>query len=323
MVPVNLANCSKLRVLRLGFNQFSGSIPAELGQTLPKLEMLDLGNNSLTGVIPSSIANLSSLTVLVLMSNNLQGIIPEELGMLSYLTTFVVQENSLNGSIPPVLFNISSLISFSVVGNQLQGTLPPSLGAKLPKIKNLLLGGNKLSGTIPTSLSNASMLQRISLPTNKFCGIVPPVFRAMISLFHLNLEENQFQARDAEDLSFIDSLVNCSNLQVFGIAFNDLGGRIMEVIYPSMLSQEQEDDDIEHGDISAVRKKIESLVSVVALGLACSVESPNDRLGRTDVAAQMHAVRDKFVEFGVHGVKQEVSPAKLTIPLVVGTPRRI
>ncbi|KAJ0987988.1 hypothetical protein J5N97_006344 [Dioscorea zingiberensis] len=70
--------------------------------------------------------------------------------------------------------------------------------------------------------------------------------------------------------------------------------RIMEVIDPSMFSQ-LEDDGIEHGDISVdERKKIEyCLVSVVALGLACSVESPNERLGMTDVAAQMHAIRKR------------------------------
>ncbi|KAJ0987978.1 hypothetical protein J5N97_006334 [Dioscorea zingiberensis] len=455
VVPVNLANCSKLRVLDLGCNQLSGSIPVELGQTLPKLEMLILHNNSLIGVIPSSIGNLSSLTVLFLMRNNLQGTIPKELGRLSYLTTFVVHVNLLNGSIPPVLFNISSLIFFSVTDNQLHGNLPPSIGAKLPRLRNLFMGGNKLSGTIPASLSNASMLQMIDFPTNKFSGTVPLVFGWMKGLVHLNLEENQFQASDANDLSFIDSLVNCSNLQGFSIANNDLGGvlplslanfskelqflfldnnhfsgiiprgienlislnlmnfggndltgqipehignipmlqrlsfadnkltgyipssignlthdnnnnfvessttstgikgtigyvppeyglgsevstmgdvysygilvlelftgmrpvderfkdgmtmrkfveicashdRIMEVIDPSlMFSQEQDDDDIEHGDISAVRKKIECLVSVVALGLACSVESPNERLGMPDVAAQMHAIRKR------------------------------
>ncbi|KAJ0963043.1 hypothetical protein J5N97_028165 [Dioscorea zingiberensis] len=242
------------------------------------------------------------------------------------------------------------------------------------------------------------MLQTIDLSTNKFSRTVPPVFGGMNGLFRLNLERNQFQASDAKDLSFIDSLVNCSNLQGFSIANNDLGGvlplslanfskelrflfldynhflgiiprgienlislnlmnfggndltgqipehignipmlqrlsfadnkltgyipssignltQIMEVIDPSVFSQEQEDDDIEHEDILSVRKKIEyCLVSVVALGLACSVETPNERLGMNDVAAQMHAIRDKFVEFRVHGVKQEVSPAKLTIP---------
>ncbi|KAJ0987974.1 hypothetical protein J5N97_006330 [Dioscorea zingiberensis] len=322
-----------------GWSQLSGSIPVELGQSLPKLEMLLLLNNSLTGVIPSSIGNLSSLTLLSLTLNNLQGIIPEELGRLSKLTTFGVSENWLNGSIPPVLFNISSLIFFSVAGNQLHGTLPPSLGAKLPKLTTLFLGVNKLSGTIPASLANASMLQMIDLPENKFSGTVPPVFGGMNDLFSLGLGRNQFQASDAKDMSFIDSLVNCSKLQVFSIAYNDLGGkrpvderfkdgmtmrkfveicasshdRIMEVIDLSMFSQE-DDDDIEHRDISALRKKIECLVSVVALGLACSVESPNERLGMNDVAAQMHAVRDKLVEFGVHGVKQEVFPQSSPLP---------
>ncbi|KAJ0960073.1 hypothetical protein J5N97_000132 [Dioscorea zingiberensis] len=225
MVPVNLANCSKLRVLSLGSNQLTGSIPVELGQTLPKLEMLHLLNNSLTGVIPSSIGNLSSLTLLSLALNSLEGIIPEELGRLSKLTIFQVALNSLiNGTIPPVLFNISSLIRFSVASNELHGSLPPSLGAKLPKLKTLLLGGNKFSGTIPASLSNASMLQMFDLRINKFSGTVPPVFGGMNAFLKLTLDVNQFQASDAKDLSFIDSLVNCSNLQGFSIADNDLGG---------------------------------------------------------------------------------------------------
>ncbi|KAJ0987973.1 hypothetical protein J5N97_006329 [Dioscorea zingiberensis] len=216
----------------------------------------------------------------------------------------------------------------------------------------------------------------IDLPLNKLSGTVPPVFGRMNDLYRLNLEMNQFQASDAEGLGFIDSLVNCSTLSIFSIAYNDLGGsipqfledlkylsvldlsynhfhgelpvkgvfgnssavlsvvgngkrpvderfkegmtlrkfveicashdRIMEVIDQSMFSQEQEDGDIEHGDILSVRKKIECLVSVVALGLACSVESPNERLCMSDVAVQMHAVRDKFLEFGLHGVMQEV-----------------
>ncbi|KAJ0963034.1 hypothetical protein J5N97_028156 [Dioscorea zingiberensis] len=69
--------------------------------------------------------------------------------------------------------------------------------------------------------------------------------------------------------------------------------RIMELIDQLMFSQDQEDGDTEHGDISALREKIECLVSVVALGLACSVESPNERLGMIDVAVQMHAIMNR------------------------------
>ncbi|XP_039124372.1 probable LRR receptor-like serine/threonine-protein kinase At3g47570 [Dioscorea cayenensis subsp. rotundata] len=224
-VPVSLTNCSQLRILSLFSNQLTGSIPVEFGgEAFPHLEMLVLANNSLTGAIPSSIGNLSSLTLLSFALNNLQGIIPDEVGRLSNLVTFQMAANFLSGTIPPALFNISSLDFFSVASNQLHGTLPSGFGLKLPVFTTLLMGVNNLSGTIPASLVNASMLQMIDFSENQFSGTVPPVFGAMHDLFFLNLEKNQFEASDAKHLTFIDSLVNCSNLKFFSTAYNDLGG---------------------------------------------------------------------------------------------------
>ncbi|KAH7657252.1 Non-specific serine/threonine protein kinase protein [Dioscorea alata] len=224
MIPVSLANCSQLRVLDLLANQLNGSILFVHGGTLPKLKVLSLSNNSLTGVIPSSIGNLSSLVKLSLGINHLQGIIPEEVGGLSNLEKFQVALNLLHGTIPSVLFNISSIDFISVAGNQLHGRLPSSLGNKLSKLTELHIGNNKFSGIIPASLSNASLLEMIDLPNNQFSGTVPPIFGGMHGLYTLNLEMNQFQANDARDWSFIDSLMNCSNLQRLSISVNDLGG---------------------------------------------------------------------------------------------------
>lgn len=94
------------------------------------------------------------------------------------------------------------------------------------------MANNNLSGTIPASLSNTSLLE-IDFANNRFRGTVPPVFSGMHGLYYLNLEQNQFEARDASDLSFIDSLVNCSNLQVFSIAYNDLAGVLPSSIKPT------------------------------------------------------------------------------------------
>ncbi|KAH7657251.1 Non-specific serine/threonine protein kinase protein [Dioscorea alata] len=224
VIPVSLVNCSQLTFLDLLGNQLNGSIPVVHDGTLPKLKVLVLSNNSLTGVIPSSIGNLSSLVQLLLAMNHLQGIIPEEVGELSNLEWFQVALNLLHGTIPSVLFNISSMDFISVAGNQLHGRLPSSLGSKLSKLTKLYIGGNIFSGTIPASLSNASILEMMDISINQFSGTVPPIFGGMHNLYYLNLESNQFQASDARDWSFIDSLVNCSNLHILSVSFNDLGG---------------------------------------------------------------------------------------------------
>lgn len=51
--------------LRLNSNDFTGSIPDEIGKAV-NLKLLDLSNNRLSGVIPSGLSNLVSLTELYL-----------------------------------------------------------------------------------------------------------------------------------------------------------------------------------------------------------------------------------------------------------------
>lgn len=81
--------------------------------------------------------------------------------------------------------------------------------------------------------------------------------------------------------------------------------RIMEIVDPSMFAQD-DDDDIEYGEEAVAKRMRECLVSVAALGLACSVESPNERLNMSGVAGQMHAVRNVFLQVGVYGSREIV-----------------
>ncbi|KAG5527938.1 hypothetical protein RHGRI_028759 [Rhododendron griersonianum] len=87
------------------------------------------------------------------------------------------------------------------------------------------MGENQLWGPIPASLSNASRLEYLGLSVNNISGGVPfDLGRKIKNLFHLNLGVNNLGFGDAGDLSFIDSLTNCSKLRILGLDENRFGG---------------------------------------------------------------------------------------------------
>ncbi|KAF8666417.1 hypothetical protein HU200_053525 [Digitaria exilis] len=191
---------------------------------LTYLRRLDLSHNNLTGTIPASLGNLTSLTLLSLTSNKLSGAIPGALGTLQALTGLYINGNMLQGSIPPAVFNLSSLQELVVQFNNLTGTLPPDAGARLPSLWLLSVDSNRLHGTIPVSLCNASRLEVIATMYNPFSGVVPDCLGALNNLWALSLDFNELEANAYSHWGFMDSLTNCSNLKVIGLAGNKLGG---------------------------------------------------------------------------------------------------
>ncbi|PIN00411.1 hypothetical protein CDL12_27086 [Handroanthus impetiginosus] len=114
-------------VIDFSDNQFSGSIPPEIGN-LNSLMSLQLKSNNLTGQIPSSICNLTSLESLHLSENKLQGTIPQCLGNFSTsLSVLALKGNQLRGPIPTTFVNGNKLKYLNLNGNKLQGPLPKSL----------------------------------------------------------------------------------------------------------------------------------------------------------------------------------------------------
>ncbi|OUM56451.1 hypothetical protein PIROE2DRAFT_18948, partial [Piromyces sp. E2] len=90
-------------------NNFSKSIPTSLGK-LTKLKVLDLSTNYFTGSIPDFIGNnLTELEELYLYDNQLEGSIPETLLQLKELRVLTLSENQLTGPIPDSIENLSKL----------------------------------------------------------------------------------------------------------------------------------------------------------------------------------------------------------------------
>ncbi|KAL5710368.1 non-specific serine/threonine protein kinase [Ranunculus cassubicifolius] len=219
-IPFNLSTCTELSVLSISYNAFIGIIPPQLS-SLKKLTHLNLDVNNLTGTIPPWIGNCSSLIHLSLARNTLHGSIPNELGQLSQLQYFRVM---LSGVIPPSLYNISSIQFFLVALNQLNGSIPPNVGRTLPNLVAFALDMNSFHGPIPNSLSNASNLQALDFEDNDFTGSVPTNFGSLQNLISLGFANNSLGYRRADDLNFITSLSNCTNMMYLSLASNHFGG---------------------------------------------------------------------------------------------------
>ncbi|KAE9451482.1 hypothetical protein C3L33_16617, partial [Rhododendron williamsianum] len=198
----------------------------------------------------------------------------------------------------------------------------------------ITVGGNQLWGPIPASLSNASRMVNLGLSENNLSGGVPfDLGRKMKDLWKLNLGENNLGLGDASDLRFIDSLTNCSKLEQFGFNENGFGGvlptsianlsshlnllvagrnrllalpeRVMEIVDLHMLLEEPVEAENDAQKERVRRDKIrECLVSLLRIGIACSAESPSERMNIKDVIIGLMTIKEVFLGVGIHGRRQ-------------------
>ncbi|KAK6137209.1 hypothetical protein DH2020_029046 [Rehmannia glutinosa] len=219
-IPKNLS--SNLVVLNLIGNSLSGAVPPELGY-LYKLVALGLAENNLSGPIPPSFGNLTSVLDISLRSCGLNGEISKSLAQLGQLRVLQLGGNNLIGNIPFGLFNISTITLLGVAVNRIEGSIPSTIGITLPNLRSLFMGQNQLSGRVPISLSNASFLQELVMPINLFTGPMPS-FEKLSRLQHFAAADNSIE----DDISFISSLTNCTNLQLVDLALNPISGTILD-----------------------------------------------------------------------------------------------
>ncbi|XP_042488730.1 probable LRR receptor-like serine/threonine-protein kinase At3g47570 [Macadamia integrifolia] len=222
-IPPNISRCSNLIQLSLGSNNITGKIPVELG-TLLKLQLLSFRKNRLIGQIPPSFGNLSSLQTISAELNDLSGSIPDSLGQMTRLTFLALAGNKLSGTIPPTIYNLSSLTALDVGFNQLQGSLPPNLGLILPNLLWLSVAVNQFHGPIPISVSNLSKLQVLLVGENSLTEKVAINFGDLSNLARLSLASNNLGSGEADDLNFVNTLINCSSLTLLELESNQFGG---------------------------------------------------------------------------------------------------
>ncbi|BAT12880.1 Os11g0172300, partial [Oryza sativa Japonica Group] len=219
----DFTNCSSLEILLLNGNHLAG----QLNNSFPsQLQNLILAENNLTGTIPSSLANITGLRGLSFMSNNIKGNIPNEFSKFVMMELLAVSGNMLSGRFPQPILNLSTLTNLYLTLNHLSGEVPSDLLDSLPNLQELLLGHNFFRGHIPLSLGNTSNLRLLDISNNNFTGIVPSSIGKLTKLSLLNTEFNLLQAHKKEDWEFMNSLANCSRLQVLSMGHNRLEGHL-------------------------------------------------------------------------------------------------
>ncbi|XP_013620548.1 PREDICTED: probable LRR receptor-like serine/threonine-protein kinase At1g74360 isoform X2 [Brassica oleracea var. oleracea] len=116
-VPANISQMKKLSMLHLGFNEFEGKLPIEIGQ-LP-LVFLNLTRNKFSGQIPQQIGNIYNLQNLDLSYNNFSGNFPTSLNDLNEMSKFNISYNPFIHGVIPSRGQLATFGKDSFLGNPL------------------------------------------------------------------------------------------------------------------------------------------------------------------------------------------------------------
>ncbi|KAJ1269832.1 hypothetical protein BS78_06G008300 [Paspalum vaginatum] len=210
---------SQLNIFFADRNQLTGELPATLSN-LSTLSMIDFSENQLSGSIPKSITMMGNLVMMYLYGNRFSGPIPEQLGVLGNLQQLVLHDNQLSGSIPDGIGNLSTLVYLDLSQNQLTSTVPASL-FHLERLVQLDLYQNSLNGSLPADeIGSLQQIGIIDLSSNTFAGSLPVTFGQLQALINLNLSHNSFNG------SVPDSYGNLTSLKSLDLSYNDLSGTI-------------------------------------------------------------------------------------------------
>ncbi|XP_015694001.1 receptor kinase-like protein Xa21 [Oryza brachyantha] len=220
----SLVNCSKLKVLVLSGNNFTGQLPTSIAKLSTSLQILYLGDSRISGGIPSDIGNLVGLRSLYLSNTDISGVIPESIGKLENLTAVYLNNNSLSGHVPSSIGNLTKLMKLFMQDNKLEGPIPANLG-KLKSLEVLDLSRNHLNGSIPKEiLELPSLTQYLNLSYNSLSGALPSEVGSLSSLSELILSGNQLSGL------MPSSIKKCIVLTVMSLDSNSFQGTIPEFL---------------------------------------------------------------------------------------------
>ncbi|KAJ4844100.1 hypothetical protein Tsubulata_106490, partial [Turnera subulata] len=266
-IPESLTQLKNLKILALEYNNLSGiippllyngnrlhgTLPRELGISLPNLNVFNIDNNYFTGNLPVSISNASNLVELSISYNQLAGNVPnlenlhrlewfsgfpnrlggseDDLSFVSslsnatHLRVLAFERNNFEGMLPESIANLSTTTELLSLGsNQISGTIPAGIH-NLENLQVLYLFNNKLTGAVPSEIGMLKKLEDFEIDGNAFSGNIPGSIGNLTSLTHLSLAGKNFQGH------IPSSIGKCQNLLSLDLSDNSLTGTISAEIF--------------------------------------------------------------------------------------------
>ncbi|CAN1295330.1 Probable LRR receptor-like serine/threonine-protein kinase At3g47570 [Linum perenne] len=226
-IPTSIFNLSSLTDLWFGYNyKLHGSLPWNLGVTLPNLENFDVAANQFTGSVPPSLSNASNLVLLQLYSNNFTGSMPSMTNS-NKLVFFFITNNSLGSG-------ATNLEDLHIHRNNFGGSLPQHLGNLSISLKSLVINDNKISGNIPSDIQylvnlaefgKLKSLERLHLYNNKLSGHIPSSMGNLTKLIELDISDNYFSGKIPV------SIQKCQKITLLRLSHNNLSGVIPQQLW--------------------------------------------------------------------------------------------
>ncbi|KAL0340774.1 UNVERIFIED_CONTAM: Receptor-like protein 18 [Sesamum radiatum] len=165
-LPRRNFSLSKLGIIDLSSNQFTGDLPPEFLESLDEMQLNSQNKSATLKTIGQYEYYQDSVTI---MSKG------NEMVLVRILTIFIsldLSNNKFHGKIPGEIGELKSLVVLNLSRNAFDGEIPSSLG-DLVQLESLDLSWNKLSGTIPQQLTSLTFLAFFNISYNNLTGHVP------------------------------------------------------------------------------------------------------------------------------------------------------
>eukprot|EP00567_Pseudictyota_dubia_P017107 CAMPEP_0197437964 /NCGR_PEP_ID=MMETSP1175-20131217/5086_1 /TAXON_ID=1003142 /ORGANISM="Triceratium dubium, Strain CCMP147" /LENGTH=1104 /DNA_ID=CAMNT_0042967607 /DNA_START=265 /DNA_END=3576 /DNA_ORIENTATION=+ len=185
-------------------NRIRGSIPGVTLTGLDKLKMLRLGKNQLTGSVPKEIENLKALVTLHLHDNKFYSSLPMEFFNLTNLVSLRLSENSFNSTLSSSISRLSMLKELYLHENRFSGSIPEDVFL-LGEIKNVALSENRFAGTLPEQIGTAKSLEVLRLDNTRISGTLPASVSQLGSLEVLSIQETRIRGNVSQEICSLDA----------------------------------------------------------------------------------------------------------------------
>ncbi|KAF9296322.1 hypothetical protein BGZ88_000113 [Linnemannia elongata] len=171
-LPKEVMKLKQLTELSIANNDFDGLLPEGLFTSLTKLRVININQNGFTGDIAGEIGALAGLLRFSARANEFKGRIPKEFGSCKQLQFLSLADNHFSGELPDALFDLQNLKVLDLPDNKLTGNLSPRIGNMI-SLTRLILAHNEFTGPLPVELQNLTRMEYMVINYNQFDGLFP------------------------------------------------------------------------------------------------------------------------------------------------------